>query len=1453
MDKTILTQDIQVNKLPASPGDSGILILQQNSVGNHRVTLAAGNIGAIDVALTPDSVTQLNWVRDDVSVYWTSVILTPQLIINQPQQITDLITYVVDSNGVKIKWTAPMGNPPIADLRADRYRIYISQAEIDPNYGITDLPEYKQNLVPKAPGEPEELVVSPLLPGHKYYLTIVSEKIIFGKQRLSAPSNIIVFIASANDVNGAVTAKIIPIDPRKIWPQGLLFSTDEETGQALVPANLADLSTIVDVNGVPEGTPNLGMSILMYGLGAMPIYNRPSWDCIIELDGAWNIEYLYVWLTRNGEIDVQTSLDGVVFDTFANLGSAVEQGKWSKVLVNNLYAQGVKFINLAFKKFDHGIRGFLVYGKRSERGEIRGKKFKRTVENMTQDQRIGTNAFLLEDKDMVRRVSRHTRVYVEGDWVVGRENDSLGDAYNEATGEVILTVDQVKYQFESQNIWNWDTKMAEWQATGQKIMMSTVNAPVYLRPLGYTRPDQAKPVDPGLNPVDLAITTDPMSYKHIARLAYNIAARFGSNPDADPQYIQLSSHPVPGFPTGDTLKRGLNILESLEFRNEADAYWTLANGYHNWAEQAAILSAMYDGHKGALGPGFGARAADQSIKISMSSLAVGNNIGFFRRMLLWWDLNRGIGDYPVDIINYHHYNSSGGSQVVPVYSDVPSEGVAPEHGDFMQLVKDWSDFRDAYAPKMETRLTEIGYDEQWGGVYSPGYREQWVRSRYKGYWLSRMFLLGFLRGLDVINQYWFANLSIRLEEVDPNQQHRDVFLTCGYTDGIEAYNDWNRKPLVSFWYVSNLMTEITGYSLLYPLNIFGVSVAGGLVFETYNPNLMAIAYVNNDTGDTMVAAWLGSANFSSGFFRMYMHPSEGTVEVVALDLAEIRQDPTGGLHTVVNTSANETGKYIDIQLNEAPTFIKTKNVGSKKLEDPRFFNIEAVSNTVVKLAWEDVNIGSNITKIYQSNLPGQDFTEVHSGYIDNGEYIFTNLLEGTDYFYKISFADGAIVSNLSESIGITTLATLAAPENLRVGNKSTNSITLEWDYSLEDQAKIDEFELYRALTVNGIYNLVTLVNKANRTFTNNGLTADTEYFYKMRAKKDFGYSNFTLGFGATTDQESELAPALLSAKTNYSGDRIKLVFDRGLANPAGQHAGFSVVETIAGNPVYISPASISLDGVDNKIAYLSLVTGVSNSAAIVTLSYNKATANVQSTNGVKVESFTDVAVSNNKDSATLLSKRILINITTDNFLANVDPLLGDVWNNIVLRNNDGGPEPTPADIQPYKKALLNHAGVATVLQFIAPANGDANIGMDSSAVDNMLVVNDPFFPEAVNKSGSGIGAALYNFMTGLMFLNCDNTKQYNLRLLFTTDVYHETPRVVDYKSWQAVAFKNGEVPGLSVYLTSLLPTTASFPITVDVGFPVVEHMTDPKVGVHCRFHDTGTFVSGIILEEIIPE
>lgn len=79
--KHIATGNVKVNALDTQPGMSGVLIIKQDDLGGHRITLDTGNNGAaIIINTNPRAETRLSWERYDDAVYWKNEIITTGLL-----------------------------------------------------------------------------------------------------------------------------------------------------------------------------------------------------------------------------------------------------------------------------------------------------------------------------------------------------------------------------------------------------------------------------------------------------------------------------------------------------------------------------------------------------------------------------------------------------------------------------------------------------------------------------------------------------------------------------------------------------------------------------------------------------------------------------------------------------------------------------------------------------------------------------------------------------------------------------------------------------------------------------------------------------------------------------------------------------------------------------------------------------------------------------------------------------------------------------------------------------------------------------------------------------------------------------------------------------------------------------------------------------------------------------
>src|SRR5690606_1634631 len=146
--------------------------------------------------------------------------------------------------------------------------------------------------------------------------------------------------------------------------------------------------------------------------------------------------------------------------------------------------------------------------------------------------------------------------------------------------------------------------------------------------------------------------SDPASYIAMAKLGFQVAARYGRNSNVDRSLIKAVTW-------GDRpdVRAGLGSLEYIECGNEPDKDWSGPQAQQTPEEYAAQLSAFYDGHMGTLGAGIGVKQADPSMKVVMAGIASPDPT-WVSRMVDWCKKNRvKDGNYTLcfDVINYHEY------------------------------------------------------------------------------------------------------------------------------------------------------------------------------------------------------------------------------------------------------------------------------------------------------------------------------------------------------------------------------------------------------------------------------------------------------------------------------------------------------------------------------------------------------------------------------------------------------------------------------------------------------------------------------------------------------------------------------------------------------------------------------------------------------------------------------
>lgn len=80
MKKAVVSSATTVNALPATPGQTGILIIVQDDIGGNVVSLSPLNKGTVVLNTLPRAITELKWMRIDTSAYWETRVLEPGIV-----------------------------------------------------------------------------------------------------------------------------------------------------------------------------------------------------------------------------------------------------------------------------------------------------------------------------------------------------------------------------------------------------------------------------------------------------------------------------------------------------------------------------------------------------------------------------------------------------------------------------------------------------------------------------------------------------------------------------------------------------------------------------------------------------------------------------------------------------------------------------------------------------------------------------------------------------------------------------------------------------------------------------------------------------------------------------------------------------------------------------------------------------------------------------------------------------------------------------------------------------------------------------------------------------------------------------------------------------------------------------------------------------------------------------
>jgi hypothetical protein len=374
------------------------------------------------------------------------------------------------------------------------------------------------------------------------------------------------------------------------------------------------------------------------------------------------------------------------------------------------------------------------------------------------DQFIGTNAFIDDPIDKLTASVGYVREYHNWSWDTEAPDHLVRFQPSGAAGG---------------GAWFFDDFYGKLKAGGVTVAPSIEGNATVLFP-GSKGGD--KPLATGADP------EAPASYIVHAKHLFQYAARYGST--AVPQ-SELAIAP------DQPQKSGLGLLQYIENWNEPDATWVGRTGYFSPYELAAMCSADYDGDQGRLGNNVGVHNADPKMQLVLGGLSR-DRLDYLQSMKLWADYHRG-GDFPADVINFHHYSSDAGDD-----GGFKTTGISPEADKMREKFTNIVTWCHANIPGRQVWVTEFGYDTNPASpVHAPAIAP-YTAEEVQGIWLLRSYLALAAAGVDRASMYMFRDTGPATDG--------GVFATSGM---VTQKGEWTPKP--SYYYIATLKHRLAGF------------------------------------------------------------------------------------------------------------------------------------------------------------------------------------------------------------------------------------------------------------------------------------------------------------------------------------------------------------------------------------------------------------------------------------------------------------------------------------------------------------------------------------------------------------------------------------------------------------------------------------------------------------------
>ena len=418
--------------------------------------------------------------------------------------------------------------------------------------------------------------------------------------------------------------------------------------------------------------------------------------------------------------------------------------------------------------------------------------------------------------------------------------------------------------------------------------------------------------------------TNPNSYILQAKVAFQYAARYGSNSAVSTSLMSVDTSIRWTDDPANTIQKGLGLIKYIECDNERDKWWKGRKAYQTSYEYAANLSAFYDGNKNTMGPGIGVKNADPNMLVVMGGLASADPT-YLHGMIEWCRINRGYKpDGTVnlcwDVINYHLYSNNASTP-----EGNATIGVAPELSSSLKTAQAFLAMSHRYANDMPVWVTECGYDLNTGSPQRAPAIGSEPAANVQADWILRTSLLYARAGIQRVFFYEMyddntanptqyassglinanttrraaANYLMQVNKLFGNYTYKQ---SLGSNPVVDVYQQNNRQAYVLY------VPDQVGRTASYTLN---TGTADSAFIYTPNPNDTLMAYTKVKLQGSLAVNVTETPTFVVPF------GSNQTVD--SLQMAALPQRINNAFDSSIKVFPNPSARYVTVAFNNKST------------------------------------------------------------------------------------------------------------------------------------------------------------------------------------------------------------------------------------------------------------------------------------------------------------------------------------------------------------------------------------------------------------------------------------------------------------------------------------------------------------------------------------------------------